>query len=149
MKITVLTVGRLKEKYWREAVQEYMKRLSPFATVEIVEVKADAREDIDAEGRALLKKIKPRDFLVTLEIEGNRLSSEQFATVLETWMLRGSSSLVFAIGGSKGLSRDVLKRSNFALSFSDMTFPHQMMRVFLLEQLYRAFQIKQGSRYHK
>lgn len=149
MKIKILAVGRLKEAYWREAVKEYVKRLSPFARIEIVEVKADPNEDIQREGRALLRNIKARDFVVSLEVDGKRLSSEEFSKTLENWMVKGQSGLVFVIGGSRGLSEELTSRSNFALSFSDMTFTHQMMRVFLLEQVYRAFQISQASRYHK
>lgn len=149
MNIKIVAVGKLKESYWREALQEYLKRLKPFAKIDLVEIKAEPDENIDKEGKGILAAIDKRDFVVSLEVKGKRLTSPQFAKALEKWMLKGESNIVFVIGGSRGLSKEVLDRSDYGLSFSDMTFTHQMMRVFLAEQIYRAFQIMQGSRYHK
>ena len=143
MKITILSVGKLKEKYWKQAIAEYEKRLGPYTKVEIIEVPDEkAPENMSA-------KIKPQSTVITLEIQGKMLSSEGLAKELQTRMTQGQSDFVFVIGGSNGLHQDVLNRSNYALSFSKMTFPHQMMRVVLIEQIYRAFKIMRGEAYHK
>ncbi|MGA4514220.1 23S rRNA (pseudouridine1915-N3)-methyltransferase [Staphylococcus caledonicus] len=159
MKITILAVGKLKEKYWKQAMSEYEKRLGPYSKIEIIEVPDEkAPENMsgkeieqvkEKEGQRLLAKIKPQATVITLEIQGNMLSSEGLAKELQQRMTQGQSDFVFIIGGSNGLHDDVLKRSNYALSFSKMTFPHQMMRVVLIEQVYRAFKIMRGEAYHK
>ncbi|MGV3245051.1 23S rRNA (pseudouridine(1915)-N(3))-methyltransferase RlmH [Staphylococcus sp. 11261D007BR] len=159
MKITVIAVGKLKEKYWKQAIAEYEKRLGAYTKIDIVEV-ADEKapenmsekevEQVKAkEGERILAKIKPQSTVITLEIQGKMLSSEGLAKELDQRMVQGTSDFTFIIGGSNGLHEDVLKRSNLALSFSKMTFPHQMMRVVLLEQIYRAFKINRGEAYHK
>ena len=159
MNITVIAIGKLKEKYWTDAVKEYSKRLGSYCTLNIVELKesplranpsaADEEAVKIAEGNDILSRIKPTDFVITLEIKGKGLSSEQLADKIEDLAINGRSSIVFVIGGSLGLSADVSKRSDFKLSFSAMTFPHQMMRVILLEQVYRAFKIIRNEAYHK
>lgn len=159
MNITVIAIGKLKEKYWTDAVKEYSKRLGGYCNLNIIELKesplranpsASDEEAVKvAEGNDILSRIKPTDFVITLEIKGKGLSSEQLADKIEDLAINGKSSIVFVIGGSLGLSAEVSKRSNFKLSFSAMTFPHQMMRVILLEQVYRAFKIIRHEAYHK
>lgn len=159
MKITILCVGKIKESFYREAVEEYAKRLSRYCKLEILET-ADEKTPEGAsplleeqirqrEGERLLEKIRPDAFVITLEIGGKRCSSEAFAAYLDRCFTGGKSHLVFVIGGSLGLSREVRERSDCALSFSDLTFPHQLMRVILCEQIYRAFRILHGEPYHK
>lgn len=159
MKITLITVGKIKEKYLRDAIAEYSKRLSRYCKLEIVEV-ADEKtpdqasetveENIRAkEGERILKYIKDDMYVITLEIDGKMLSSEEFAGKIESLGVQGKSKIVFVIGGSIGLGKEVLRRSDYALSFSKMTFPHQLMRVILLEQVYRGYRIINGEPYHK
>ena len=159
MKITLLTVGKIKEKYWREAIAEYSKRLSRYCKLEILEVadektleqasKAMEEDVLEKEGERLLKLIKEDAFVITLEIEGKQLDSEAFCKKIEQLGIAGSSHIQFVIGGSIGLCKKVRERSDYALSFSPMTFPHQLMRVILLEQIYRGFRILRGEPYHK
>ena len=159
MNITIVAVGKLKEKYLQQGIQEYMKRLSTYAKVQIVEVpdeKApETLSDKEAErvkareGERILAKISPEAYVITLEINGKMLTSEQLAEKIDELALYGKSKFVFVIGGSLGLGEAVMKRSNFALSFSKMTFPHQLMRLVLLEQVYRAWRINRGEPYHK
>lgn len=159
MKITLITVGKIKEKYLRDAIAEYSKRLSRYCKLEIVEV-ADEKtpdqasetveENIRAkEGERILKYIKDDMYVITLEIAGKMLSSEEFAGKIESLGVQGKSSIAFVIGGSIGLGKEVLRRSDYTLSFSKMTFPHQLMRVILLEQVYRGYRIINGEPYHK
>lgn len=159
MKITVITVGKIKEKYLKDAIAEYSKRLSRYCKLEILEV-ADEKtpegaseiveENIrEKEGERILKLIKEDAYVITLEISGKMLTSEELADRIETLGIQGKSHLVFVIGGSIGLGREVLRRSDYALSFSKMTFPHQLMRVILLEQIYRSYRIINGEPYHK
>ena len=159
MKVTLITVGKIKEKYLRDAIAEYSKRLSRYCRLEIIEV-ADERTPDQAseaveenirtkEGERLLKYVRDDMYVITLEIGGKMLTSEQFAEKIETLGIQGKSSIAFVIGGSIGLGREVLKRSEYALSFSKMTFPHQLMRVVLLEQVYRGYRIINGEPYHK
>ena len=153
MKITILTVGKIKEKYLRDAIAEYSKRLSRYAKLEIIEVADEktpdnASETVETniknkEAERLLKYIRDDAYLITLEIKGKQLTSEELAQKIDT------SHIIFVIGGSLGLGEEVLKRSNYALSFSKMTFPHQLMRVILLEQIYRSYRINCGEPYHK
>lgn len=159
MKITIIAVGKLKEKYWKQAIVEYEKRLSAYTKIDIIEVPDEKAPETmsdkeieqvkEKEGQRILAKVKPQSTVITLEIQGKMLSSEGLAKELDQRMTQGASDFTFIIGGSNGLHQDVMKRSNFALSFSKMTFPHQMMRVVLLEQVYRAFKINRGEAYHK
>ncbi|MBO4725517.1 MAG: 23S rRNA (pseudouridine(1915)-N(3))-methyltransferase RlmH [Firmicutes bacterium] len=159
MNIKVVCIGKLKEKYWSDAVAEYSKRLKAYCALEIVELKearlpdraGDAEEESVklAEGRDILSHIKKDEYVITLEVLGKSLSSEGLAEKIDKLGLEGRSDVVFVIGGSLGLSKEVSERADFKLSFSAMTFPHQMMRVFLLEQIYRAFKINRGETYHK
>lgn len=159
MKITIITVGKLKEKYWKDAVAEYQKRLSRYCKLELLEVQDEKTPDQantsaddgirSKEGERILKLIRPDSFVVTLEIQGKMLSSEELADKIESLGIQGQSHLTFVIGGSIGLGKEVQKRSDFALSFSRMTYPHQLMRVILLEQIYRSYRIINGEPYHK
>lgn len=159
MKIRIITVGKVKESFFRDAIKEYSKRLSRFCNLEIIEVvdemtpeKASDTETekiLKKEGERILAKIKDTDFVITLEIEGKKLSSEALAKKIDSLGISGISTIDFIIGGSLGLSGDIKRLSDFSISFSDMTFPHQLMRVILLEQVYRAFKINAGEPYHK
>ena len=151
-------MGKLKEKYWIEAVKEYSKRLGGYCDLEILEIKesrlhgsGQAQEEKvkEEEGKDILSKVSDSAYVITLEIKGKKLSSEGLAEKINTLALEGKGEIVFIIGGSLGLSQEVSKRANFKLSFSDMTFPHQMMRIILLEQIYRSFKIIKGETYHK
>ena len=159
MKLTVITVGKLKEKYWVDAVKEYKKRISKYAKIELIEV-ADEKEpnnasekDIelikDKEGERILSKIKDSQHVVTLEIEGKEYTSESLAKQYQTLMNTGKSDVVFVIGGSNGIGREVKKRSNQEISFGSLTYPHQMMKVMILEQLFRVNKILRNEAYHK
>ncbi|MDY3873086.1 MAG: 23S rRNA (pseudouridine(1915)-N(3))-methyltransferase RlmH [Roseburia lenta] len=159
MNITILCVGQIKEKYFRDAIAEYQKRLSRYCKLQIIKVAdektkenaSEAENDLirKKEGERLLKHIKDSDYCITLEIDGKMLTSEGFSKEIDRLGLAGKSSLVFVIGGSIGLDTAVIKRSDYALSFSKMTFPHQLMRVILLEQIYRSYRIMRGEPYHK
>ena len=158
MKVTLICVGKVKERFYREAIKEYEKRLGAYIklnTIEINDEKVKAENDseialaMEKEGNNILSKIKDTQYVITLEILGKSISSEQFAAKIDNLMLTGKSDVVLVIGGSYGLSDSVKKRSDYALSFSKMTFPHQMMRVVLLEQVYRAYRIITGASYHK
>ena len=159
MKITIIPVGKIKEKYLTDAIAEYSKRLSRYCKLEILEVADEKTPDgaseiveeniREKEGERILKLIKEDAYVITLEISGKMLTSEELADRIETLGIQGKSHLVFVIGGSIGLGREVLRRSDYALSFSKMTFPHQLMRVILLEQIYRSYRIINGEPYHK
>lgn len=159
MNISIVCIGKLKEKYWTDAVQEYSKRLSKYCTFTINELKeekatdnASAAEEMavkEAEGKNMLKQIKKDAYVIALEIQGKELTSEALSEKIESLGIAGKSDLVFLVGGSIGLSEEVLARADFRLSFSKMTFPHQMMRVVLLEQIYRSFKIIKNETYHK
>ena len=159
MRITIITVGKIKEKYLRDAISEYSKRLSKYCKMEIIEV-ADEKtpenasdtmnETIKAkEAERILKYLKEDSYIITLEIQGKQLTSEELADKIEKLGIQGTSHLIFVIGGSLGLGKEVLEKSNYALSFSKMTFPHQLMRVILLEQIYRSYRIIKKEPYHK
>ena len=151
MKITIISVGKIKEKYLKDAIAEYAKRLGKYCRLEIIEVADEktpdqASETVEEgirakEAERILKNIKDDMYVITLEIQGKMLTSEELADKIETLGIQGKSSIAFVIGGSIGLGKAVLDRSDFALSFSRMTFPHQLMRVILLEQIYRGFRI--------
>ena len=160
MNISVICVGKLKERYWSDAVAEYSKRLKSYCSLDIVELKesrlpdkAGPAEELavkEAEGSEILKKIKDNMYVITLEVKGKMLSSEKLAAKIENLGIDGVSNIAFVIGGSLGLSEAVSRRADFKLSFSEMTFPHQMMRVVLLEQISdRSFKIIKNETYHK
>ncbi|MDC3418482.1 23S rRNA (pseudouridine(1915)-N(3))-methyltransferase RlmH [Aquibacillus salsiterrae] len=159
MKITIISVGKLKEKYLKQGIQEYVKRLGAYANIDIVEVadekapesmsEAEMEEVKRKEGERILTKIGTDSYIISLEINGQMLTSEKLAEKLDNLATHGKSKIAFIIGGSLGLSEEVRKRSDFALSFSKMTFPHQLMRLILVEQVYRAFRINRGEPYHK
>lgn len=158
MKISILCVGKIKEKFYRDAIKEYEKRLSAYTKLNIFEIsdekvktenEAEIAIAIEKEGRNILSKIKDNQYVISLEILGKSLSSEALADKINSLAISGSSDVVFIIGGSYGLSEEVKKRSNYNLSFSEMTFTHQIMRVILLEQIYRAFKIIRKEPYHK
>ncbi|MBE5955704.1 MAG: 23S rRNA (pseudouridine(1915)-N(3))-methyltransferase RlmH [Lachnospiraceae bacterium] len=159
MKITIITVGKIKEKYLKDAIAEYSKRLSKYCKLDIIEV-ADEKTPDNAsevvenqirskEAERILKHVKEDAFVITLEINGKQLTSEELAKKIDTLGIQGHSHITFIIGGSIGLGQEVLSKSSFALSFSKMTFPHQLMRVILLEQIYRSYRIINGEPYHK
>jgi len=147
MKISVLCAGRLKERFFSDAVDEYKKRIRKYADLKITEVSDGP--DREAEAERFLKVLPKDAYVFTLEIKGSSLSSEAFAENLEKLMVSGKSHIVFIIGGSDGLSDRILERSDFPLSFSEFTFPHMLMRVILLEQIYRTFKIINHEPYHK
>ena len=159
MKIKVVTVGKLKEKYLKDGIAEYSKRISRFAKLEMIELadektpdKASESENqkiLEIEGQRILSKVGDRDFVIVLAIEGKTFSSEEFSKQLEEASIKGFSTLTFIIGGSLGLSSAVKNRANLSVSFGRLTLPHQLMRLVLAEQIYRAFTIQQGSPYHK
>lgn len=159
MKITLVTVGKIKEKYFTDAIAEYSKRLSRYCKPEIIQVVDEKTPDSageilenqirDKEGDRILANIKESAYVIALTIEGKMLDSVELSEKIETLGVSGRSQIVFVIGGSLGLSRKVLDRADEKLSFSRMTFPHQLMRVILLEQIYRGFRIMKGEPYHK
>lgn len=159
MRIKIVAVGMLKEKYLTMGVQEYLKRLMRYAKVEIIEVKdEDIPESFselqverakNKEGKAILKKIQSDEYVIALAIEGKQKSSDELAKHLEQLITYGHSKICFVIGGSNGLSQAVYERANELLSFSKLTFPHQLMRMILLEQIYRSFKIIHNEPYHK
>ena len=159
MNITIITVGKIKEKYLKLAIEEYSKRLSRYCKLNMVEVQdektpdnASLKEEMiikDKEGEAILKNIKDNMFVVALDLKGKMLTSEELSYFIKDLGVRGDSNTAFIIGGSLGLSEAVLNRADYKLCFSKMTFPHQLMRVILLEQIYRGYRIMSGEPYHK
>ncbi|MDQ0151274.1 23S rRNA (pseudouridine(1915)-N(3))-methyltransferase RlmH [Eubacterium multiforme] len=159
MNITLITVGKLKEKYLKQAIDEYSKRLSRYCKLEIIELPDEKTPDNaseneekqikEKEGRGILSKIKDNSYVVAMDLKGKQITSEEFSVFIDRCGITGNSNIVFVIGGSLGLSEDVLRRANYKLCFSKMTFPHQLFRVMLLEQVYRAFRIMKGEPYHK
>lgn len=160
MLIKIIGVGKIKEKFYKDAISEYEKRMTAYNKVEIIEVNDEkapenlSDKEIDqvksVEGERILAKIKDDSFVVTLEIAGKALDSVKFAQLIQDEMLDGfGRDMVFVIGGSNGLGSNVLKRSNYRLSFGKMTYPHQLMRVILMEQIYRAYRIINKEPYHK
>ncbi|WP_314762107.1 23S rRNA (pseudouridine(1915)-N(3))-methyltransferase RlmH [uncultured Selenomonas sp.] len=158
MKIRIVAVGKLKEKYLREGVAEYEKRLAPFASVELRETReeymaenpseAQRQQTLAKEGERLLRLVPEKSFLIVLDVKGKLLSSEVLAKELASLALQGQSDLTFLIGGAFGLSQAVRERADLRISFSPMTFTHQMVRLLLYEQIYRAFKINRGEKYH-
>ena len=159
MKIKLVTIGKLKEKYLKEGIAEYSKRLSRFTKVEIIELADEKTPDkasqlenqqiLVKEGERILSKIADREFVIALAIEGQQFPSEKFSLVIEDASIKGFSNITFIIGGSLGLSSQIKERANILMSFGKLTLPHQLMRLVLIEQIYRAFMIQQGSPYHK
>jgi 23S rRNA (pseudouridine1915-N3)-methyltransferase len=159
LNISIVTVGKLKEKYLKQGIEEYTKRLGPFAKIDVIEVPDEkAPENLSetemiqvkkAEGDRILSKISPDAHVIALAINGKMKTSEQLARDLDQLATYGKSKIAFVIGGSLGLSNEVIQRANDTLSFSKMTFPHQLMRLILVEQVYRAFKINRGEPYHK
>ena len=150
--IKIICVGRIKEKYLNDAIKEYQKRLSKYTKLEIIEVSDVDNQSIDIilnkEKELILKHINDKDYIVTLEIEGNMLSSEELASKINN-IFNNNSTICFIIGGSHGIHSEIKNKSNFKLSFSRLTFPHQLFRVNLLEQIYRSFKINNNESYHK
>lgn len=147
--IKIICVGKIKEKYFTDAIKEYKKRLSKYTKMEILELpdyNYDKEKTLYEEGKNILSKIKTSDYVITLDIAGSKVTSVQLSDFIDKNL---SKNIVFIIGGSYGLSDDVKQRSNYSLSFSNLTFPHQLFRVILLEQIYRAFKIRNGESYHK
>lgn len=159
MKITIISVGKIKEKYFSQAIQEYSKRLGRYCQLKMVEVAdekaperlsmADMEQVKEREGERILKYLRPRQYVITLEINGKTYSSEQLAKKMNQLAVESKSNLVFIIGGSLGLAKNITNIANDTLSFSSMTFPHQLMKVILLEQIYRSFRINRNEPYHK
>ena len=159
MRISIVCVGKIKEKYLKLGIDEFSKRLSKYCKLEVIELDDEkAPENLsdkemlmikEKEGKKILSKIKENAHVIALAIDGKNLSSEELADNINNLGVRGTSHIVFVIGGSLGLSDEVLKRANYKLSFSKMTFPHQLMRLILLEQVYRAYRINSGEPYHK
>ncbi len=159
MNIRIVAVGKIKERYIQEGIKEFTKRLSRYCSLDIVEIDDEkapenlSEKEMDIvkkkEGDRILSKIPQNTFIISLEIEGKQLSSEDLSKKIEDLMIDGVNDITFIIGGSLGLSEEVRNRSNFKLSFSKMTFPHQLMRLILLEQIYRAWRIMKGEPYHK
>ena len=159
MNIKIIGVGKIKEKYIQEGINEFKKRLSRYCNLEIIEIEDEkAPENLSEkemeivkskEGERIISKIPSNSFVISLAIDGKNLSSEQLSEKVEDLMINGMNDITFIIGGSLGLADEILNRSNFKLSFSKMTFPHQLMRLILLEQVYRGFRIMKGEPYHK
>lgn len=159
MKIAIISVGKIKEKFFTEAIKEYIKRLSKYCKL-IEEIVPDERADDSflpaeieqvkiKEGQKILNKIPKNSYVIVLDINGVQVSSEAFAEKLNTLGVEGISDITFIIGGSNGLWKEIIKNADYKLSFSKMTFPHQLFKVILLEQIYRAFKINSGETYHK
>lgn len=156
MKIKIIALGKIKEKFLKEGIDEFLKRLTPYAAVEVIELSPVEIKDehlieraLDEEGEKILSYIKPQSYVITLEIKGKELSSEEFAEKIVELTNDGQGEIVFVIGSSCGISKNVSARANFKMSMSKMTFLHQFARLILIEQIYRAFKIIKGETYHK
>ena len=159
MHISIITVGKIKEKYLKLGIEEFSKRLSKYCKLNMIELQdektpdnASEKEELQIkikEGEQILKNIKDGTFVIALDLKGKMLSSEELSELMQDLSVKGSSNIAFVIGGSLGLSEAVLNRANYRLCFSKMTFPHQLMKVILLEQIYRAYRISCGEPYHK
>lgn len=159
MNINIIAIGKIKEKFIKEAIKEFEKRLSRYCKLSIIELEDEkapqnlSQKDMDIirdrEGDRILSKLNPTSYIIALDIKGKSLSSEDFSEKIENLMVEGNNDITFIIGGSIGLSKEVLGKSNYKLSFSKMTFPHQLMRLILLEQIYRGFRIMKNEPYHK
>lgn len=159
MKVTIISVGKIKEKFFSDAIKEYTKRISKFSKIEEIQISDERCDDnysqkeieqvVEKESTKIMKKIKDNSYVIVLCIEGNQISSVDLAKKMKSIYMSYGSDIVFVIGGSNGLSNVVKERADFKLSFSKMTFPHQLFKVLLLEQIYRAFKINNGESYHK
>jgi len=149
MNLTIICIGKLKEKYWQDACAEYVKRLSRFCKLEILELPESKSDDSAEESREILAKIPKNSYVIALDVKGKSLSSEGLAEKIDSLATAGTSHICLIIGGSNGYDDSVRAAADFRLSFSSFTFPHQLMRVILLEQIYRAFKINAGEKYHK
>lgn len=156
MKIKIIALGKIKEKFLKDGIDEFLKRLMPYVSFEITELSPIEIKDenlieraLDEEGENILSRIKPHDFVVTMEINGRQFSSEEFAAKIEELTNEGYGEIVFVIGSSCGISKNVSARANLKMSMSKMTFLHQFARLILVEQIYRAFKIIKGEKYHK
>lgn len=159
MNITIITVGKIKEKYLRDAIEEYSKRLGRYCKLDIIELAdektpdnaSEKEEEVikEKEGQGILSKLKENMFVIAMDLGGKQLTSEEFSDYIQNLGVTGNSNIAFIIGGSLGISKSVLARANYKLCFSKMTFPHQLFRVMLLEQIYRGFRIMKGEPYHK
>lgn len=156
MKIKIIALGKIKEKFLKEGIDEFLKRLSPYAAVEIIELSPIEIKDenltqrtLDEEGGKILSYIKPQSYVITMEINGKQFSSEEFAAKIKGLTNEGQSEIIFVIGSSCGISKNVSSRANLKMSMSKMTFLHQFARLILVEQIYRAFKIIKGETYHK
>lgn len=159
MKIEVISVGKIKESYLLDGIKEYAKRLSKYAQIIETTLQDEAIKDKDSEalneqikvveGEKILKAISPKSYVIALDLKGNMLSSEELAEKIDDVISKGNGHIVFVIGGSLGLSKNVLARADYRLCFSKMTFPHKLMKLILLEQVYRAFKINNHETYHK
>lgn len=159
MNITLISVGKLKEKYLKQAIDEYSKRLSRYCKLEIIELldektpdNASEKEELqikDKEGDLILSKVKDNSYVIAMDLKGKQITSEEFSELIQDLGVTGNPNITFIIGGSLGLSQKVINRANYKLCFSKMTFPHQLFRVMLLEQVYRAFRIMKNEPYHK
>lgn len=154
MKLKIIAVGKVREKWLKAGIDEYAKRIGKFCQIEIIQIN-DAPESLDVnkaiatESEKILSALKDTDLVVALDINGEKLDSNELSQKLDKWFEEGMSKVTFVIGGSNGFSDDVIKRSNFQISMSDMTFPHQLARLIFLEQIFRAFKISRGEKYHK
>ena len=149
--ISIITVGKIKEKYIRDGIDDYLKRLSKYTKVELIElddVSFDKSKTLKVEGEKILKKVNTKSYIITLEIDGNELDSDQLSNLIEK-SIDKYTDITFIIGGSYGLDSNIKEISNYKLSFSKMTFPHQLFRLLFLEQLYRSFKIMKNEEYHK
>ena len=149
MNISIICIGKLKERFWKEACEEYLKRLGRFAKVEVLELPESKSDNKDEESAEILAHIPKNSYTIALDVGGKALKSEKLAEKISTLAIDGISHISFVIGGSNGYNDNVRKAADFRLSFSDFTFPHQLMRVILLEQIYRAYKINAGEKYHK
>ena len=153
MNIKIICIGKIKEKYLVDGIEEYKKRLKLFCDLELIELKEvntdDINKNIESEGDLILNNIKKNDYVIALSIPGKNISSENFAQMIKEHYTYNSSIITFVIGGSNGLDNRVLQRSNYQLSFGKMTYPHQLMRLILLEQVYRCMMINNNHKYHK
>ena len=150
--IKIITVGKLKEKYLRDAEEEYLKRLTKYTKIELIEVEDskidDMKQALLEEKNNILKHVSPKDYVITLEIDGKQLTSPEFADKIDKTFI-SNSDITFIIGGSYGMHDEIKAKSNFSLSFSKMTFPHQLFRIILLEQIFRSYKILNNEKYHK
>ncbi|WP_286034801.1 23S rRNA (pseudouridine(1915)-N(3))-methyltransferase RlmH [Megamonas hypermegale] len=158
MKISIVAAGKIKEKYLRDGIAEFTKRLKPFTQIEFLEINEEKMKDnpspaekaavLKAEGERLLKKVPAGSYLIVLDVVGKSISSEELSQKIDTLTLNGHSHITFLIGGAFGLSQEIRNRADERISFSRMTFTHQMIRLLLIEQIYRAFKISRGEKYH-